>query len=243
MKRIIFAAALAALTGLPAVAQDTSKEDAPAALAAPGPRPASTVLALADVNNVPGEKLPPGDFIVLTRLFQAWTTTCQYRLEPGRRVCFVQQVLNDKDGRPAATWRIGPTTAGQNAVQITLLGSKPVADSFVMKSEDNMMRAIPAAQWKCGASECTTMFMYTRSFLETFMTQNTVRISFKRAEAEAPVELTATLLGFSAAADSTLEQNDLLLKRNLAQARAANPKPDAKAPVEAAARTAARKVP
>jgi invasion protein IalB len=170
--------------------------------------PASLVEAAFTSVMQPGEKIAPGDFASLTRVFDTWITVCDYRLSLDRRVCRVQQSLSS-NGRQLL-WRIGPTTDGRNSVLIVLSGDRPLDDSFAIENV-GLKRPIPSSAWRCANGQCSTVFSYDTTFQNVFM-QPGVKFSYRQAskETSVAVDFPASLSGFAEAAAATAPSSDLL---------------------------------
>lgn len=198
----------------------TNPPSAPVAPVAPAQAAPATAspppFTLASVTQ-PGETLAPGDLMQISRAFDAWTMTCDFRLSTNRRVCSVQQSITSNSG--GLIWRVS-LDASLNPLLILVIPDAADLDQGVKLSLGSVERVLRRDQWRCLSKMCVAALPYDATMNAAVASQQVIPISYKIAQT--PVNLEAPMKGFTAALDAIAKDP---LGRLIAS-KAATEKPD-----------------
>lgn len=140
----------------------------------------------------------PGDRMTVNRPFGTWSLQCDLSVAQNRRICGVEQVLEQPGG--AVLWRLARASDDRNVLVFSLPRNLDASQGLTVKLDGF---ATTVSTWSC-QSACLAILPLTATLQSLLFSAASVEMSY-RTTAGKPVVLTGTMAGFRLAIQAAAE--------------------------------------
>lgn len=150
-------------------------------------------LRLAAINE-PGETLPLGDKMLVTRAFGPWTLTCELSVSKNKRLCSIEQQL--QDGKAAVYWRVAQSLDNRPALVFSVPGNLDTKSGLILDFE-GFKAAVSGQDWHCNPT-CVAVVPLAGSITGRMVNAESVGLSYQTRSGDR-LTLVASMAGFEQA--------------------------------------------